>query len=78
VWAEVSDVRDGVVRYDNHYRFVATGEEVVSPTQLRFRTREELTRTLADAGFAVEQVYGGWGRRPPGPGTGELVVVAVR
>ncbi len=78
VWAEVSDVRDGVVSYDNHYAFLATGEEVVSPTRLRFRTREELTRTLADTGFAVEEVYGGWDRRPPGPGTGELVVVAVR
>jgi hypothetical protein len=78
VWAEVSDVRDGVVSYDNHYAFVATGEEVVSPTQLRFRTSDELMVSLARAGFVVEQVYGGWDRRPPGPGTGELVVVAVR
>ena len=78
VWAEVSDVRDGVVTYDNHYAFAATGEEVVSPTRLRFRTIDELTASLAQAGFVVEQVYGDWDRRPPGPGTGELVVVAVR
>ena len=78
VWAEVSDVRDGVVTYDNHYAFAATGEEVVSPTRLRFRTVEELTASLADAGFAVEQLFGDWDRRPPGPATGELIVVAGR
>jgi SAM-dependent methyltransferase len=76
VWAEVTDVREGVVAYENHYRFGATGEEVVSPTRLRFRTLDELTSSLAAAGFAVERVYGAWDGRPPGPGTGELIVVA--
>ncbi len=78
VWAEVTDVRDGVVSYENHYVFAATGEEVVSPTRLRFRTIDELSGSLADAGFTVEQVFGDWDRRPPGPGTGELIVVAAR
>jgi SAM-dependent methyltransferase len=77
-WAEVAHVREGVVTYENHYAFVATGEVVVSPTRLRFRSSEELTTSLADAGFAVEHVYGDWDRRPPGPSTGELIVVAVR
>jgi SAM-dependent methyltransferase len=78
VWAEVTDVQDGVVTYDNHYAFAATGEELVSPTRLRFRTLDELAISLAGAGFTVEQVFGGWDRRPPGGGAPELVLVAVR
>lgn len=75
-WSEVHDVKDGIVSYANHYAFAATGEELVSTMQLRFRTVEELTRSLADAGFAVERVYGDWDRRPAGPTTRELIVVA--
>jgi SAM-dependent methyltransferase len=77
-WFEVNDVRDGIVSYTIHYVFAATGEEVVSPVKLRFRTVEELTQSLADAGFAVERVYGDWDRRPAGPTTRELIVVAGR
>jgi SAM-dependent methyltransferase len=78
VWAEVGSVADGVVAYENHYRFVATGEHVVSPTRLRFRAREELERSLDEAGFTVERVLGHWDGRLPGPSTQELIVVAVR
>jgi SAM-dependent methyltransferase len=78
VWAEVRDARDGVIAYDNHYAFVATGEEVVSPTRLRFRTLEQLTDSLVDAGFSVERVFGHWDRRAPGPASPELVLVACR
>jgi SAM-dependent methyltransferase len=77
-WSEVHDVRDGIVSYSTHYAFAATGEELVSPVSLRFRTEEELTRSLDDAGFAVERVYGDWDRRPAGPTTRELIVVAAR
>jgi SAM-dependent methyltransferase len=76
LWSEVDAVADGIVSYANHYEFAATGEELVSPMQLRFRTGEELTRSLADAGFAVEHVYGDWDRRPAGATTRELIVVA--
>ena len=75
-WSEVNDVRDGIVSYANHYAFAATGEELVSAMRLRFRTVDELTRSLADAGFAVEHVYGDWDRRPAGTPTRELIVVA--
>ena len=64
--------------YKNHYFFAATGEEVVSHAKLRFRTEAELTETLAAADFAVEHVYGDWGRRPAGPSAPELIVVAIR
>ena len=78
VWAEVTSVGGDVVAYENHYAFAATGEEVVSPTRLRFRTLAELERSLGDAGFTVERVLGHWDGRPPGPDTGELIVVAAR
>ncbi len=76
VWSEVHEVRDGIVSYANHYAFAATGDVMVSTMRLRFRTVEELTRSLADAGFAVERIYGDWDRRPAGPQTPELIVVA--
>ena len=77
-WAEVADVTNDVVSYTNHYLFADRDEELLSPLRLRFRTLEELTRTLAGAGFAVEAVYGDWDRRPATRATRELVVVARR
>ena len=77
-WSEVDDVRDGIVSYTIHYAFVATGDELVSPIKLRFRSEAELTESLRDAGFTVERVYGDWDRRPADPTTRELIVVAAR
>ncbi len=79
-WYEVTEVAGGGarVRCEVHYRFPATGEELVSENELRFRTRTELTQALTRAGFTVERVFGDWERRPPGPGRPELIFVAVR
>ena len=77
-WSAVCDVRNGVVTYENHYVFAATGDTLVSEGRLRFRSHAELTQSLADAGFAVERVFGDWDRRPAGPRTRELIVVARR
>ena len=33
-------------------------------SELRFRSQVELTDSLTDAGFTVEQVYGDWDRSP--------------
>ena len=77
-WSEVHEVRGEIVSCSGHYAFAATGEELVSPVSLRFRTEAELTRSLAEAGFALERVYGDWDRRPSGPKTPELIVVASR
>ena len=63
-WVEVDEVRDAVVSYTIHYLFAATGEELLSPTQLRFRSEAELTRSLADAGFTIEHLYGDLGPPP--------------
>jgi SAM-dependent methyltransferase len=80
-WQVISDVRDGLVDYELHYRFGdgdGDGDELVSHNQLRFRTRDELTAALADVGLPVTQVYGDWDRRPVGAATPELLVVATR
>ena len=78
-WYELTEVLgDGaLVRSEVHYRF-QSGEELVSENELRFRTRPELAADLAEAGFEIERLYGDWDRRPAGPGTPELILVAVR
>lgn len=78
IWTEFQDMHDGVVSSTDHYLFHATGEELVSPGRLRFRSEEELRRSLNDAGFEIETVYGDWDRRPAGSATRELIVVAIR
>jgi SAM-dependent methyltransferase len=77
-WSEVVDVTASVVSYENHYVFVATGEDLVSSARLRFRTLAELTASLADAGFAIEHVYGTWASGPVAPENPELIIVAPR
>jgi SAM-dependent methyltransferase len=77
-WPHVHDVRDGVVSYTIHNRFLSTGEDVLAATRIRFRTRDEITSSLAAAGFSVEVVYGDWDRRPVSRATPEMIFVAVR
>jgi SAM-dependent methyltransferase len=77
VTTEVTAVEGQVVAFTHSYRF-ADGEVLTSEARLRFRPLHELRSTLAAAGFAVEQVFGGWQRQPVGEGDGEHVVVARR
>ena len=77
-WSEFHELRDGIVSYTNHYAVVSTGEELVSPGRMRFRSEEELRRSLAEAGFVIERLYGDWDRRPAGRMTRELIIVATR
>ncbi len=76
-WTTVDGFRDGVASCTNHYRFLDTDELLLSTVHLRFRSKAELTATLAQAGFEVEQMYGHWDRGPVGPSARELIVVAV-
>jgi SAM-dependent methyltransferase len=77
-WMEFRDLRGGVVSYTNYYRFTSTGEEIAVLSQLRFRNQEELAKSLADAGFVVNQEYGDWDRRPVSPTAREIIIVAQR
>ena len=63
-WLELVRVGDGRVSFAEQYVFLSTGEVAVSRSELRFRGREELTATLAAAGFTVEHVYGDWEKGP--------------
>jgi hypothetical protein len=77
-WSEFQVMDHGIVSYAIHYLFAATGEEIVTSNQLRFRSVDELKRSLAAAGFAIERMYGDWDRRPPSPTARELIVIAAR
>jgi SAM-dependent methyltransferase len=77
-WPEVHDVREGVVSYTIHNHFLATGEDILAPTRIRFRAEEELRSSLVAAGFRVEELYGDWDRRPASASTDELIFVAAR
>ncbi|MGC1210468.1 MAG: class I SAM-dependent methyltransferase [Micromonospora sp.] len=75
-WTELTQVRDGLVKFLHHYRF-PDGEEVCSPGTLRFRTEAELRASLTTAGFTVERVCGGWAGEPVGASDdGELIMIA--
>jgi SAM-dependent methyltransferase len=75
VWTEVTAIGSGTVSFTRCYCF-PNGEELQSNSTLRFRTEQLLRESLGDAGFTVEQVYGGWLLEPVGEGSGELIVVA--
>ncbi len=78
VWQQVLEVQGDRVSCEIHYRFTSSGEEVVSTGELRFRTQAELTRSLTDAGFSVEHVFGDWDRRPLDAESPEMIIVAAR
>ncbi|GAB3529677.1 class I SAM-dependent methyltransferase [Arthrobacter monumenti] len=75
IWTEVTQVQGRIVDFDHHYRF-SDGRDLLSSSTLRFRTEEELRRSLPDQGFAVDHIYGGWKREPVGAGDGEFLVIA--
>jgi SAM-dependent methyltransferase len=76
VWFQDLEIDGDLVRYEIHYLFARSGEEVVSHTELRFRTWAELSRSLLDAGFSVENVFGDWDGRPADAASHELIFVA--
>ena len=77
-WVDVTGVDDGLVTFDAYTVFAQTGEELVSSSTLRFRTREELEASLAATGFYRASIYGTWNRGPVTTETRELIVVATR
>ena len=76
-WLEVVRAGDGRVSLEGHNVFLSTGEVVVAKEELRFRSLEELTDTLIDAGFAVEHVYGDW-KKGPLLSTSRLMIFVAR
>ncbi len=76
IWTELVWADGDRTRHEGHYLPRRTGEELVSKVELRFRTRAELDRSLSDAGFSVESVFGVWDRRPADAASRELIFVA--
>ena len=64
------------VRYELHYFFKQSGEDIVSINELVFRSQEEITSDLTDAGFIVEKVYGDWDSSLVTPTSPEMIFVA--
>lgn len=74
-WTEVTDEGPNTVSFCTHYEF-PNGLQLESTATLRFRSEGELRQSLAEAGFVIEHVFGGWERQPVGHSDGELLVVA--
>lgn len=72
-WEELVEARDGLVTFRSFTRFVDEDVTLPSTSTLRFRSRDELTDSLAAAGFAVRDVRDA----PDRPG-GEWVFIAQR
>ena len=72
---EVTSVTGGVVSSRARYAF-SDGSELTATEDLRFRAEQELRASLGDAGFTIEQIYGGWDRGPVGSPDGEFLIIA--
>lgn len=77
-WLELVSVTPERVVFEAHNVFARTGEDLVARSELRFRSRDELARSLADCGYAVEAVYGDWHRNPVVSSSKVLVFLARR
>jgi len=69
----VTDVQGPLVSFRSTFVFERDGAVLTSDSTLGFRTREELTRSLAEAGFTVLGI-----RDPPDRPGREFVFVAQR
>jgi SAM-dependent methyltransferase len=77
-WVEVVSEGDGRIHFEGHNVFTATGEVVVVSSELRFRSQAEITASLINAGFAIEQLYGDWDRGPFLSASPEMIFIAQR
>lgn len=77
-WYKLLEIKDSRVRYQLYYHFINSHETVVSTDELIFRSRDKLTKSLEDAGFKVETVYGDWDSSLATPTSPEMIFVATR
>lgn len=67
---QVTKVDGELVTFESPTIFLADGERIDSTSTLRFRTREALERSLAEAGFVETEVR----ELPYAPGRGWLII----
>jgi SAM-dependent methyltransferase len=72
-WCDLIEVADSLVTFRGTFIFASDGTVLTSDSTLRFRSREEVERSLHAAGFVVDEVRDA----PDRPGR-ELVFVASR
>ena len=72
-WGDVLDVKSDLVSFRSTFVFEADGAVLTSESTLRFRHRDEVTASLAAAGYVVDEVR----QAPDRPGR-ELVFIARR
>lgn len=77
-WFQLLSVEGERVLYEIHYLFESTGEKAISVNELRFRSRDQLQKSLADVGFTVECVYGNWDFQLADGDSPEFIFVARR
>ena len=70
-WVEVTEVQGPLVSFRSTFAFRSDGVTLTSDSTLRFRTKEELTDSLSEADFSVQQVRDA----PDRPGR-EFVIIA--
>ncbi|MCX6735869.1 MAG: class I SAM-dependent methyltransferase [Candidatus Parcubacteria bacterium] len=78
VWSQLRELKDNRARYEMHYHFEKTGEDLVSVNEIIFRSQNEITKSLIDVGFSVQSIYGSWDRGLVNEKSSELIFVAVR
>jgi SAM-dependent methyltransferase len=76
--SEVISVKDHRVVVVGHIDFSDVGETLHASSEYRFRSLNELTSSLVDAGFTVEHTYGDWQRGPLSSSSEDIVLVARR
>lgn len=77
-WLALISVEPGLVRFAGHNIFTTTGETLVVESTLRFRSETEITLSLTNAGFTIEQLYGDWTRGPLRSTSRVMIFVARR
>jgi len=70
-WGEITEEAQPVQSFRGYYRFSSDGAVLVSDSTLRFRSREEVERSLGEAQFVVDDVRDA----PDRPGR-EMVFIA--
>ncbi len=77
-WAENFATAGNKIKYEIHYLFTKSKQEIVSVNELIFRTYDDLVHSLAENGFKVENVYGNWNKNILQADSPEMIFVAKR
>lgn len=75
---QLTGQRDDLVHFDTVFTLIDTGERRISPSVLRFTSREKITALLTDSGFDTVCWHGDWEKSAFSPDSSEIIVIASR